>query len=71
MSRIVAIGEPELLAGYALAGVEVLAAADAREARAAWDTLDGTGLLILTPAAQAALGDRLRDAPIPWAVLPR
>ncbi len=42
MSGIVAIGEELLLAGYALAGVDVLPAEDAAAARAAWEALPPT-----------------------------
>lgn len=70
MSRIVAIGDPDLLAGYALAGVDVIATTNVQETRAAWETVADAGLLILTPSAYAALAERLRRAPMPWAVLP-
>jgi vacuolar-type H+-ATPase subunit F/Vma7 len=62
MSRVAAIGEQVLLAGYSLAGVEVHAADDADAARAAWDLLsDDVACVILTPAAHAALAERLDE----------
>ncbi len=58
MSAIVAIGEPALIEGYALAGVRVLAAEGADEVRRAWESLTRTtGLVILTAAAGTHLGD--------------
>ena len=71
MSRGVAIGRPEIVAGYALAGVEVIAAADAAAVQAAWETLPAdVALVILTPAARAALGGRLDERPgLVWAEL--
>ncbi len=73
MSRAVAIGEEVLVAGYALAGVDVRAAQDADAVRDAWERLPAdVACLILTPAARAALGARLEDrADLVWAVIPR
>ena len=72
MSRIVAIGEPERLRGFAFAGVQVVAADDPEAARAAWRGLaEDVGLVILTPTAHAALEDeRLDAAERLWVVLP-
>jgi len=71
MSAIVAIGEPALVGGYALAGVRVLSCADAREARAAFAALPAdTGLLLLTPMAEAALEGQLSGRALPRAVIP-
>jgi len=72
MTRAAAIGEDTRLAGYALAGVEVLAAQDATEALDAWQRLPGdVSCLILTPAARSALGARLAERPrLVWAVVP-
>jgi vacuolar-type H+-ATPase subunit F/Vma7 len=69
---VVAIGERELLDGYGLAGVEVLPAADASEARRAFAEVEATaGLLILTPAAERALAPRLGEPlELVWVVLP-
>jgi vacuolar-type H+-ATPase subunit F/Vma7 len=69
--KIVAIGEEERLAGYALTGVTVLPAADAESARAAWTELpSGTALVLLTPSAATALAGRARERQLLWAVLP-
>jgi vacuolar-type H+-ATPase subunit F/Vma7 len=73
MSHIVAIGERERLRGFALAGVEVAAADDPAETRAAWDSLaPEVALVILTPAAHAALsGSELdRRGQRLWVVMP-
>jgi vacuolar-type H+-ATPase subunit F/Vma7 len=74
MSGIVAIGEGEKLRGFALAGVDVAVAADPAAARAAWAALSAdVALVILTPAAQAALSaDELEHAEHRlWVVLPQ
>ena len=72
MSRIAAIGESELVDGFGLAGVEVLPAPDAAAARRAWAEVEGdVGLLILTPASEAALTLDLAEAHgVIWAVIP-
>ena len=72
MSRVVAIGERELVDGYGLAGVDVVAAAEpAAVLRAFADVAGDAGLLILTPAAEAALAQRLAEPqPFVWVVLP-
>lgn len=72
MSRIVAIGERELLDGYGLAAVDVRPAEDAAAARSAWASLGAdVGLLILTPAAERALASELAEADaMVWAVVP-
>jgi len=71
VSGIVAIGEELLLAGYALAGVDVLPAEDAAAARAAWEALPfDTGLVLLTPSAYAEVGRDVRGRRVLWAVLP-
>jgi vacuolar-type H+-ATPase subunit F/Vma7 len=64
MSTVVAIGEEQRVRGFALAGVDVRTTADADSARAAWEALDAdVGLVILTPAAAAALRPALASAP--------
>ena len=69
--RVVAIGEQDVLAGYPLAGVELIAAADARAAQAAWDGLgDDVGMVLLTPASRRALDGRLDDREVLWTALP-
>jgi len=72
VTRAAAIGEHVRVAGYALAGVEVLAAEDGRAALAAWERLaDDVVCLILSPSARAALGPRLAERPrLVWTVLP-
>jgi hypothetical protein len=72
VSRAVAIGERVCIGGYALAGVDVVAAEDARTAFDAWERLgDDVTCLILTRAAYAALASRLAERPrLVWAVLP-
>jgi vacuolar-type H+-ATPase subunit F/Vma7 len=72
VSRIVAIGSELDLAGYALAGVEVLAADDPDGARQAWEGLGpDVGLLLLTHEARRALPDRVEDRDMLSVVLPR
>ena len=64
MSRAVAIGDERRLAGYALAGVEVLPAVTDAEARAAWTSLDEeTALVLLTPGAEEALAEAWAERP--------
>ena len=59
MGRVVAVGEPDRLAGLVLAGVAVLPAETAAEVLAAWADLEGVaGLVLLTPAAARALAGR-------------
>jgi hypothetical protein len=72
MSRAAAIGEDVRLAGYGLVGVDVHAAESPETIIAAWDALgDDVACLILTPAARAALGERLAERPrLVWAVTP-
>lgn len=71
MSRVVAIGDAARIAGYALAGVTVLAT-DQDGIDAAWQRLpDDTGLVVLTPAAAEALESRLAQrARLLWTVMP-
>jgi vacuolar-type H+-ATPase subunit F/Vma7 len=55
---VVAIGEPLALQGFALAGVAVLTASTAAQARARWAGLGrDVALVLLTPPAADALGD--------------
>lgn len=55
---VAAIGEEVLVAGLGLAGVQVLPAEQPEAVRAAWRQLpDGVALVVLTPAAAAALGE--------------
>ncbi|HVP76052.1 MAG TPA: V-type ATP synthase subunit F [Gaiellaceae bacterium] len=69
--RIVAIGEETELAGYALAGVEVVVAGDAESVRRAWSELGGdVGLVLLAAQARRALPEPLERSGLLWAVLP-
>ncbi len=72
MSRVAAIGAHTRVAGYAMAGVQVLAVDDAAEAHAAWDALGrDVGCLLLTATARAALQERLPERPdVLWVVMP-
>jgi vacuolar-type H+-ATPase subunit F/Vma7 len=57
---VVAIGDPARLAGYAVAGAEVLPARTVAQAITAWEALqDGVGLALLTAEAAHALGARV------------
>ena len=70
MSRVVAIGRGVELAGYALAGVDVVDAPEPELVRRAWDDAAGTAsLVLLTREARRALPDRLEDG-ILWTVVP-
>lgn len=65
------IGEPGLVAGYALAGAVVLAAEGPAQARKAWRDLPASvSLVILTESAAQALTDDLRDSPQLTVVMP-
>lgn len=70
--RIAALGERERVRGFAFAGVHLAAAEDAQAVRAAWRALPReVGLVILTPAARAALGTELAEQrELLWAVMP-
>jgi len=72
MSRAAAIGDGRRLAGYALAGAEVVPALTEAEVVAAWDDLaDDVTLLMLTAESRALLGGRLEERPeVVWVVLP-
>ena len=71
MSRIVVIGERQAVAGYRLAGADVVEAEDAEAARAAWAALpDDTGLVLVTASARGALGDRPDGRRLLLAVIP-
>lgn len=57
MSRVVAIGEVNRVGGFAMVGVEVCATETPADVHAAWNGLAAdVGLVLLTPAAAAALG---------------
>jgi vacuolar-type H+-ATPase subunit F/Vma7 len=58
MGEVVAIGAEPLIRGYALAGVRLVPADTEDEVRAAFTRLDdGVDLVILTAAAECALGE--------------
>ena len=71
MGAVIVIGEPTLVAGYAMAGATTMPAQGADEVRQAWDGLPSdTTLVILTAAAAAALNGRLSGAEPLTAVMP-
>jgi vacuolar-type H+-ATPase subunit F/Vma7 len=70
MGGVAVIGEQERVLGWALAGVQVLAARDAEEVRAAWRALErGMQVVILSPAAAEVLTDELAKSPWPLPVV--
>jgi hypothetical protein len=73
VSRIVAIGEDMRLAGYAMAGVHVLAAEDPGAVTSAWEGMaPDVACLLLTPAAHAVIEPRLGERPeLVWTVVAR
>jgi vacuolar-type H+-ATPase subunit F/Vma7 len=63
--RIAALGEWARIRGFALAGVQTLAAQDPEAVRAAWDALDGDVIVvILTTSAADALGEKAWRGPL-------
>lgn len=71
MSSVVAIGAEGQLAGYSLVGVDVHPVETAEAAIRVWDDLpDDVGLVLMTPAVGVALGPRVRERSVLWAVLP-
>ncbi len=71
MSAIAALGSWTELAGYALAGIDVVDASSADDVRAAWDGLpDDVVVVLLTAEARRALPERLLPSERLWAVLP-
>jgi vacuolar-type H+-ATPase subunit F/Vma7 len=71
MSRVVALGPSSRVAGFALAGVTVLAT-DEHGIEGAWASLpEDTGLVLLTPEAVEVLRDRLMERQrVLWAEIP-
>ncbi len=55
MSSIVVLGEHPRIDGFALSGVELVAAEGPDAVRRAWRALADDGIVILTPAAASAL----------------
>jgi hypothetical protein len=71
MATVAVLGESALTRGYVIAGCHVLPADDAAAARRAWAGLpENTSLVILTPAAAAALSGQRAASPILTAVMP-
>lgn len=72
MSTIVALGEDDRLAGFALAGAAVIEAATDTEIRRAWGGLDpDVGFVIMSARASQVLDPLLGDRPdVLTAVLP-
>jgi vacuolar-type H+-ATPase subunit F/Vma7 len=72
MSSVVAIGEEQQVAPFAMVGVAVIAVDKAAAVSRAWASLgDDVGLVILTRRAATALGPALRSAGGPlWTVMP-
>lgn len=71
MGQVVAIGEPELMAGFALAGATVICADDPQAVRAAWEQLpEAVTLVVLSPRAAEGVQDLLGRGPILHAVTP-
>lgn len=59
MTAVVAIGAEPHIRGFAMAGALLLPAENARAVRAAWSSLpEDVALVVLTAAADEALGDR-------------
>jgi vacuolar-type H+-ATPase subunit F/Vma7 len=72
MSRVVVLGDPIWVGGFALGGATVTPATTADAVRAAWDDLpDDAGVLVMTAEAAKILGDRLEERPyLLWVVIP-
>ena len=71
MSRIAALGGWTELAGYALAGVEVVDVSDPKAVRRAWEGLpEDVVVVLLTAEARRALPDPILPRERLWAVLP-
>lgn len=71
MSRILAMGEQQKVAPFAMVGVEVVAVSDPVSLRRAWAGFrDDIGLVLLTGSAAAALGKELHEPGHPlWVVM--
>ena len=71
MSSVAAVGRWTELAGYPLAGVEVIDARTQEAVRRAWDSLpDDVALVLLTAEARRSLPDPLLPRPRLRAVIP-
>jgi vacuolar-type H+-ATPase subunit F/Vma7 len=68
---VAAIGEPERIAGYGLAGVALFPASESASVEAAWAALPpDAGLLILSRSAAAVLASRLAEREVVWVEVP-
>jgi vacuolar-type H+-ATPase subunit F/Vma7 len=66
VGRIVALGDPLQMEGFALAGCDVIAATAADDVRRAWDRLGpDVELVIVTPAAAQSLEEQLAEPGAP------
>jgi len=71
MSSVAALGRWTELAGYSLAGVQVIDARTPEAVRRAWDSLPGdVALVLLTAEARRVLPDPLLPRHRLWAVIP-
>jgi len=62
MSRIVVLGEPPVVDVWVLAGALVVTAAGDESVRRAWDALPAdVEVVVTTPVAAGALGERARE----------
>ncbi len=69
MGRIAVLGESVRVQGYALAGAVPLVAESPEEVWRAWSGLESdVDLVVLTPAAAAALGETVRQRRVPLTV---
>jgi vacuolar-type H+-ATPase subunit F/Vma7 len=68
---VAAIGDPQQVAGYGLAGAAVYPAPDPQAVLAAWEALPADAeLVILSRSARAVLGPRLDDRRLVWVEVP-
>jgi vacuolar-type H+-ATPase subunit F/Vma7 len=64
MGTVVALGDTHELEGFALAGVRIVVTTGGADTVRAWRALDDeVGLVILSPASAAVLGDELVRRP--------
>ncbi len=69
MGRVAVLGESVRVQGYALAGALPIVAESPEEIKEAWSNLArDVELVVLTPAAAAALGDSVRLRRVPLTV---